>query len=128
MMTKNTGFTLIELIVTLAVAAILITVAGPNFLTFIQNNRLTAQANEMVGSLQLARSEAVKRNLDVIVCRSTNPTATSPNCNTTGGITWETGWVVFVDKDNDLAIDHSSSRNDLCLWKCSRQIYYTYIL
>ncbi len=106
MMTKNIGFTLIELIITLAVAAILITVAGPNFLTFIKNNRLTAQANSMVGSLQLARSEAVKRNATVTICRSNNPTNVSPTCATgaTGatGTTvrpeyWGRGWVVFVD-------------------------------
>ncbi len=99
MMIKNIGFTLIELIVTLAVAAILITVAGPNFLTFIQNNRLTTQANDMVGSLQLARSEAVKRNASttapVRICGSNNPTAALPSCHT--GTSWKSGWVVFLD-------------------------------
>ena len=102
MMIKNIGFTLIELIVTLAIAAILITVAGPNFLTFIKNNRLTAQANSMVGSLQLARSEAVKRDKTVTVCRSDSPTVSLPalpDCNT--GTNWKKGWIVFVDNNSN---------------------------
>ena len=64
------GFTLIELLVTISVLAILIVVAVPSFISVINSNRLAAQANDVVAALQLARSEAVRRNTAVTVCRS----------------------------------------------------------
>ena len=64
------GFSLIELMTTIAVAAVLVVLAAPSFTTLINNNRLTAQANEMVASLQHARMEAVRRNRSVTVCRT----------------------------------------------------------
>ncbi len=80
------GFTLIELLVTLAVAAILLTVAVPNYQMFVMNSRMASQANEIVGALSLARSEAVKRGAQVSVCASSN----GSTC--TGS--WTQGWVV----------------------------------
>lgn len=66
------GFTLVELMVTIAVAAILLGIATPSFTSIINNNRLTAAANEMVATLQTARLEAVRRNRSVTVCSSAN--------------------------------------------------------
>lgn len=68
-MEKRRGFTLIELLVTIVVLAVLLTLAAPSFRDVIQNNRVTAQANELVSALNLARSEAVKqgRNAQVEV-------------------------------------------------------------
>jgi type IV fimbrial biogenesis protein FimT len=90
MKTEN-GFTLIELMVALSVAAIILTVGIPNFRTLIQNNRAATQANELVGALGLARAEAVKRGLPVAICASND----SSTC--TGGNDWAGGWIVFVD-------------------------------
>lgn len=64
------GFTLIELMVTVAVVAVLVSLAMPSFTTVINNNRLTSQANELVSALQTARSEAVRRNASVTLCGS----------------------------------------------------------
>lgn len=77
--------TLIELLVTLAVLAIVVTLAVPGFQDFVRRNRLAADANNLVTSLAMARSEAVKR--------ATNVTVASAN--------WENGWSVFVDGNND---------------------------
>lgn len=60
-MDTSRGFSLVELMVTLAVAAILLTLATPNFVRMINNYQVTAQANDLLGSLATARSEAVKR-------------------------------------------------------------------
>ena len=97
MNTKHTGFTLIELMVVLSIAAILISVAIPGFRSLIQNNRLATQANELTGTMNFARGEAIKRGQRVTVCVSTNQTA----C--TGGTAWAGGWIACADTNGDLA-------------------------
>lgn len=84
--TATRGFTLVELLVTMAVAAILLTVAVPNFQMFVLNSRMTTQANDLITAFNMARSEAVKRAASVTVCASSNGTT----C--TG--TWAQGWIV----------------------------------
>lgn len=84
---KNTaGFTLVELLIVMAIAAILAVVGVPSLWNFIQNARTTAQANELVTAINLARSEAVKRGEDVEVCSSTD--------GATCGGGWSDGWIV----------------------------------
>ncbi|MFW2438865.1 MAG: GspH/FimT family pseudopilin [Arenicellales bacterium] len=98
---KSTGFTLIELIVTLTVAAILMAAAAPSFRELIQSNRLTASVNELSGSINMARSEAVKRGRRVVVCKSSN----GNDCVTTSSTFWQQGWIIFVDDNNDAVHD-----------------------
>ena len=93
------GFTLIELLVALAVASIIMTIAVPSYSGFVKNNRLVTQANDFITSLQLARSEAAKRNTFVTVCKSSD----GASCAANGS--WEQGWIVFVDSDSDAAVD-----------------------
>lgn len=93
-MRKNNGFTLIELIITLSVAAILVTTAVPGFKQVMMNNRMATQVNELINALTLARSEAVKRKVEVTLCKSSN----GGSCGATG---WEDGWIVFINNDND---------------------------
>lgn len=81
------GFTLIELLVTIAIVAILATVGIPSFNQTIRSNRLSTNINELVGSLNFARSEAVKRNQTITIRKA--------------GTEWESGWSVFVDVDGD---------------------------
>jgi type IV fimbrial biogenesis protein FimT len=88
---KLRGVTLIELLVTLVVLSILLTVAVPGFQSFIRSNRLTSAANEMASALNLARSEAIRRGKTVTLCQSS--ASASPSCD---GTSWADGWLVFV--------------------------------
>ncbi|HET6724947.1 MAG TPA: GspH/FimT family pseudopilin [Gammaproteobacteria bacterium] len=97
---KNTGqkgFTLIELMVTIAIAAILVTAGVPAFIQFVQNNRRAAELNGLVRALNMARSTAVRQRTTVRVCASSNQT----DCITD----WSKGWIVFADKDDDKTAD-----------------------
>jgi type IV fimbrial biogenesis protein FimT len=97
---NHRGFTLIELIVTVAMAAIIMSQAVPAFRNMAANNRITSQLNELVTAINLGRSEAIKRNVRVVLCRSANPTASSPSCGGTAN-TWTTGWLLFASGDSN---------------------------
>lgn len=88
---KSAGFTLIELLMVVAIAGIILSVGIPSFQSMITNNRLTTQANSMVGALNIARSEAIKRN-QLLVVRKT-------------GSKWKDGWQVFVDANSNQTFD-----------------------
>lgn len=96
---RQRGFTLIELLITVIVLGVLLGIGVPNLRNFIQNSRITTQSNDMIGALAVARSEAIKRNKTVVLCRSADPTAATPACATGGTGTWETGWLLFQDGD-----------------------------
>ncbi|WP_215395794.1 GspH/FimT family pseudopilin [Rheinheimera oceanensis] len=83
------GFTLVELMVTVAVLAIVMAVAVPSFTNLINSNRLTAQANEMLAALILARTEAIKRNESIVFCHSTD----GERCSVPPAAGWQ-GWLV----------------------------------
>lgn len=93
------GFTLIELLVAAAILAVLAALAAPSFNEAFLSNRLASYANTFVASAQLARSEAIKRNATVVLCRS----ADGVSCATTGG--WQQGWILWRDADNDGTVD-----------------------
>lgn len=86
------GLTLIELVVTIAIAAILVAVAVPNFQQSFVNNRLTTGANDLVAAMSTARAESIKRGARVSVCRTTD----AKTC-ASGSADWSSGWIVFVD-------------------------------
>jgi len=94
---KTQSFTLIELVATIAIAGILVTLAIPDFNSIITNSRLTSYANDLVSALNLARSEAVRRGISVTVRKVDNYSCT----NSGAGVNWENGWDVFTDIDND---------------------------
>lgn len=97
------GFTLLELMITIAVAAILVGLAVPSFQYVINVGRVTAPANELLAGIQVARMEAIRRGTRTVVCRSNNADAATPACSTAGGA-WP-GWVVFVDTNGNDVLD-----------------------
>lgn len=85
---NNSGFTLVELLITVSIAGILLGIAIPSFTSSITSNRLTTNANEFVSALNLARSEAIKREQPVVLKRKGEASGQ-----------WNAGWQVFVDID-----------------------------
>ena len=87
------GFTLIELMVTIAIMAILLAIATPSFNDALLSNKLSSYANNLVGSAYASRSEAIKRNAVITLCVSSDGTT----CANTGG--WEQGWIVMCNSN-----------------------------
>ena len=97
---RRAGFTLIELMVTLSMAAILMAIAIPNIRNFLRNNRLTSGVNDLLHSIQVARTEAIKRQQgNVVVCGTTDPAAGTAALT----CTYNTfrGWFVFQDTNGN---------------------------
>jgi type IV fimbrial biogenesis protein FimT len=101
MRSERDGFSLIELMVVLALAALILSIAAPNFGEFRRNHRMTGIANDFLGATQSARTEAIKRQRPVAVCPSDDPEADAATCS--GGPF--RGWIAFVDADNDCERD-----------------------
>ena len=89
----QSGFTLVELMIAVAVATLLLMVASPSVQQSINNSRLSTASAELTGAIQVARAEAIRRNRRVTLCRS----ADGSSCDAATG-DW-TGWMVFVDLD-----------------------------
>lgn len=103
-MNKNIqGFTLIEIIVTLAVFSILVAVAAPSFNAFTDSSRRASEVNNISGALAYARSEAIKRNSNVSVCARTS-TVGAETCSAVAN-DWRFGWMIFDDTDADGILD-----------------------
>lgn len=94
-MQKLRGFTLVELMVVLAISAILLAIAVPSFKSITYSTRVTSEINGLLGDMQFARSEAIKQGKSVTACVSTDQTS----CSTSTG--WGSGWIIFTDENND---------------------------
>jgi len=99
MRTPQQGLSLVELIVTLFVVSVLLSIGVPQFSQFVANNRMAASINEANIALHLARTEAIKRNSFVSICPSPDWDAINPSCDPNASFT--EGWIVFIDADGD---------------------------
>jgi type IV fimbrial biogenesis protein FimT len=97
-MKKQSGFTLLELIIAMVIVGILATLAVPGFSSLMQSNNLSTKYNNLAGNISLARMEAVKRSTPIVLCASSNESS----CNSTD---WSDGWLVFVDDNGNNAFD-----------------------
>ena len=121
---RESGFTMVELMITLVVIAILLAAAVPFLGDFTRNNRLVSQTNDFVSSMQLARSEAVKQGITTVICPSSNHTSCS-----TSATDWQNGWLVFSDTNLDGDLDPGGSAplceaTEDCLLKTGSGIDY----
>jgi type IV fimbrial biogenesis protein FimT len=108
------GFTIPELIITLGVAAIILSTAVPGVSTTIKDNRLATRVNDMITDIHFARSEAAKRDVRVILCRSEDPNADPPSCNTgSPDKTWTGGYLVFADDGTAANSDYDAGKDIL---------------
>jgi type IV fimbrial biogenesis protein FimT len=107
-MKKKSGFTLLELLITVALIAVVTALAIPGMSTFSKNDRLTTNINTMIGHLAYARSEAVKSSAQVSIC------ASSDAANCTGG-NWEDGWIVYVDSDSNGSFSEDTTTGEVIL-------------
>lgn len=96
--THERGFTLSELLTTIAVAGISLSLVIPGFDSVVSNNRRATAVNQFVSTMHAARSEAITRNQQITIC----PSSDALTC---GGASWENGWLYFADLDRDQALD-----------------------
>lgn len=95
------GFTLVEMMITVAVLAILVSLGAPFMGEFVKNSRLVTQTNDLIASFHLARTEAIKRGARVTLCKSSN----GATCDATADGRWGIGWITFVDPANVGTLD-----------------------
>lgn len=125
---KNVGgFTLTELMVTLSIIAILAAFAAPSFNDMRKGRQLVAQSMEFASSLSYARAEATARAIHVVMC------ASDDGANCSGNNTWNNGWIIFADKDeNGVAEDgdmlkvEGAMNGNVTLEADASEIIYTY--
>jgi type IV fimbrial biogenesis protein FimT len=86
------GFSLIELMVVIAIVGILVVISAPSFSTLLQRQRMTTTVNELFAAINLTRSEAIQRGARVDLVPA-------------DGVDWSNGWVVFIDQDGDQKVD-----------------------
>lgn len=121
MMEKQRGMTLVELLVTIAIVAILASLAAPSFVQMVANNAIAGQLNSFYVDARFARSEAVKRGADVGMCPSDNPLDAEPVCKTSDS-DWKSGWIVFVDSNSNGSRSNVAANGEIIL---RRQEAYT---
>jgi len=92
------GFTLYELLITMLVIGIVLSVGIPSFSDFTRNSRITSTANDMHSSFQLARSEAARSKAPITICSSADPLGAAL-CD---GASFDDGWIIFTDLNGDI--------------------------
>jgi type IV fimbrial biogenesis protein FimT len=107
---RMSGYTLVEIIIAMTVAAVILTIGIPSFRFVTNSNRIAAEINGLLGDMQFARSEAIKEGVPVTVCVSTDGASCATN-----NLNWQSGWIVFSDLNGNAAVDTAASPPDVVL-------------
>ena len=110
-MKTELGFTLVELMVTLAIVVILMSIGVPSYKYITNANRIASEVNGLLGDLQLARAAAITQGQSVTVCVS----ADGATC--TGGTAWRNGWIVFSDSNSNGVVEPALNETVLRIQK-----------
>jgi type IV fimbrial biogenesis protein FimT len=95
---NQSGFTIYELLITMLVIGIILSIGVPSFSEFTQNSRISSTANDLHSSFYLARSEAARSKANITICASNNSMDVAAAC----GGTFDDGWIIFADLNGDL--------------------------
>ena len=95
---NQSGFTIYELLITMLIIGVILSIGVPNLSEFTQNSRLTSTSNDLHSSFQLARSEAARSKTNITICASVNSMVPAAAC----GGTFNDGWIIFIDTNGDL--------------------------
>lgn len=95
---RQHGFTVYELLITLVMIGIILSVGIPNLSSFTRNSRISGTSNDLHSSFQLARSEAARAKENITICASANSMDAGANC----GGTFNDGWIIFRDLNGDI--------------------------
>ena len=128
------GFTLLELMVVLAIAGLLMAIGIPSMRDFVRNSRITSAANDVMAGLHFTRSEAIKRRMPVTLCTSTSA-VTDPN-PTCAASAFLTGWIAFVDTNQSgqrdagevVLLQHEPMNADITARSSVNPLQVTYLL
>ncbi len=110
---KQSGFTLLELLIVVTIVGILGMLAVPSYRTLLLNNRLATATNDLLADLALARAESSRTGKRVTLCISSNAETNNPTCDT--GSAWQSGRIVFVDESTSGTVGQRDSTDETLL-------------
>ncbi|WMW79779.1 GspH/FimT family pseudopilin [Undibacterium cyanobacteriorum] len=102
----QSGVTLVELLIVIVITSVLAAIAIPSYRRMVVSSKVSTMVSDLHSSLLLARSEALKRSVSIGICKTTNPSDTTPTCNSAEDtLGWATGWMIYVDTNGNKSRD-----------------------